>query len=402
LRPDDKPSLETEARQDLSRPGASPKPNYLATAVLVIISFTVGLNARSYFPQFFATSKADFSSLEEVKSKLKEKFDGQVTDQQLLDGAKAGIAAAAGDPYTVYLDANATKALKDDLSGTLSGIGAEVGIRSSQLIIISPIVDSPAAKAGLRAKDQIGKINDEDTTGMSLDQAVSKIRGPEGTTVKLLIGRDGGQPFEVTITRAVISVESVKSSMKAGNVGYIQVTRFGEDTSAKVIQAASDLTAQGAKKFILDLRNDPGGYLETAVEVAGVWLDRKVVVEERRGDKVTKSHTSVGRGSLVGVKTIVLINSGSASASEIVAGALQDHQAATLLGEKSYGKGSVQELVTLSDGANLKVTVAHWYTPKGKNINKEGITPDTEIKMTPADLDASRDPQLDKALELLK
>jgi carboxyl-terminal processing protease len=394
-------SLSPEARPSVSKTSWRTRLGLVGVGVvLMAASFVGGLIVSDRLKP--KIDPADFSSLNEIRSVLKQKYDGDLDDQKMLDGAKAGIAAATGDPYTTYLNKEATKQLEDDLSGTLSGIGAEVGIRSAKLVVISPIADSPAAKAGLRAKDEIIKINGEDTNGLSLDEAVRKIRGPEGTTVKLTLIRDNGTPFEISITRAVINVESVKSSMKAGSVGYIQIVRFGSDTGEKVRAAAVSLKSQGAKSFVLDVRNNPGGYLEASVQVAGVWLDRKLVVEERRGAKVTNSHTSSGTGSLVGVKTVVLINGGSASASEIVAGALQDHKAATLVGEKSFGKGSVQELAPLDGGGNLKVTIAHWYTPKGKNINKEGISPDVEVKLVAADFEAGRDPQLDKALELLK
>jgi len=195
----------------------------------------------------------------------------------------------------------------------------------------------------------------------------------------------------------------VKSSLKNGNVAYINITRFGPDTADLVNQAATSLKAQGATKVILDLRNDPGGYLDAGVAVASQFLDSgKLVVEERTNGKSTNKLNAAGGGLLKGMPTIVLINSGSASASEIVAGALHDNKVAQLVGEKSFGKGSVQEIKNLPDGAQLKVTVAHWYTPGGVNINKEGIKPDVEVKLVTADFNASRDPQLDKALDMLK
>ncbi|HSH31569.1 MAG TPA: S41 family peptidase, partial [Candidatus Saccharimonadales bacterium] len=285
---------------------------------------------------------------------------------------------------------------------TVSGIGAEVGLKNARPTVVAPVADSPAAKAGLRPKDEIVLIDGQDTSGLALDEAAGKIRGPAGFGVKLTIVRNNGAPFEVTITRAVITVASVKSEMKPGGIGYIQLTRFGPDTSAKMRQAADELAGRGARRIILDMRNNPGGYLDAAVAVAGEFLDQKVVVEQRRDDRTIDKLTAPAGGKLVGLPTIVLINGGSASASEIVAGALQDHGAARVLGEKSFGKGSVQEVADLHGGANLKVTVAHWFTPKGKNIDKEGIKPDMEVKLEPADYDAGRDPQLDRALELLK
>jgi carboxyl-terminal processing protease len=344
----------------------------------------------------------DFGQLTEVYDLLSRKYDGDIDPTKLIEGAKAGMAASTGDPYTVYLNQEALKTLNDDLSGTLTGIGAEVGIRNQRLVIIAPIADAPAAKAGLRAKDEIIKIGEEDPSGLSLDEAVRKIRGPEGTQVKLTIVRGNGQPFEVTITRAVINVVSIKSEMK-GDVGYIQLTRFGSDTINEMTQAAKDLKSRGAKKFILDLRNNPGGYLDGAVSVSSHWLtEGELVVEERSKTGSPKKHFAESGGQLKGVKTVVLINGGSASASEIVAGALQDHGLARLVGEKTFGKGSVQGIEKLSDKGGLKITIANWHTPKGRHISKEGIKPDVEVKRESADIEADRDPQLDSALELLR
>lgn len=368
--------------------------------VLLAGGFAGGYVARDNF--WLTGGKQDFTSLNDLKTILKSSFDGTVDESKLLDGAKAGIASALGDPYTVYLTKDEAKTLADDLSGTFSGIGAEIGIRNNKLVIIAPLADTPAAKAGLKAQDQIIKIDDTDPSGLSLDEAVAKIRGQEGTTVRLTIVRGSAAPQEFTITRTTINQPSVKSSLKDGGIGYIQVIRFGSDTATLVRSQAQDLLGQGATRFVLDLRNDPGGYLDAAVDVAGQFVANKVIVEERKGTTSIDKLSSDGGGLLVGKKTIVLINGGSASASEIVAGALQDYGVATIVGEKSFGKGSVQEIKDLGDGSELKVTIAHWYTPNGKNISKEGIKPDVEVKLEQADFDAARDPQLDKALELLK
>ncbi len=384
--------------------------NPLVLGVSVIIlslgSFYTGNAYNGTLPNPFVKSvnKVDFSSLNSVYALMQRNFDGTIDDQKALDGAKAGLVAAGGDPYTVFLDAKSAKQLANDLTGKLSGIGAEIGIKNNILTVIAPIADTPAAAAGLKTGDLIAKINNEDTSGMSVETAVSKIRGDAGTKVTLKLVRSGTpDPFDVTITRADITVPSVKSSLKNGNVAYITITRFGPDTAELVGQAATSLKAQGATKVILDLRNDPGGYLDAGVSVASQFLDSgKLVVEERSGGKSTNKLNASGGGLLKGMPTIVLINGGSASASEIVAGALHDNKVAQLVGEKSFGKGSVQEIKDLPDGAQLKVTVAHWYTPDGVNINKEGIKPDIEVKLTTEDFNANRDPQLDKALDLLK
>jgi carboxyl-terminal processing protease len=372
---------------------------------VALVSYIGGSYSDGDPANFFKPAhKTDFSSLNELYGLMQRNFDGQIDDTKALEGAKAGLVAAGGDPYTTYLTAKEAKDLNDSLTGKLSGIGAEIGKRNNFLTIIAPIDDTPAARAGLKAGDLIAKINDEDTTNMDVDTAVSKIRGDKGTQVKLKLVRAGvNDPIDVTITRDEITVPSVKWSMKNGNVAYIDVTRFGPDTADLVNKAATELKNQGAAKVILDLRNDPGGYLDAGVAIASEFLDAgKLVVEERTGGKSTNKLDATAGGKLRGLPTVVLINSGSASASEIVAGALHDNGVAKLVGEKSFGKGSVQEIKNLPDGAQLKVTVAHWYTPGGVNINKEGIKPDTEAKLTTDDFNANRDPQLDKALELLK
>ncbi len=350
------------------------------------------------------TDSLNYSSLGDLYGLMQRNFDGKLSAQAALDGARKGLVAAGGDPYTVYLTADEAKALNDDLDGHLTGIGAEIGIKNNLLSVISPIDDSPAAKAGLRAGDIIARINGEDTTNMSVSVAVNKIRGPKDTKVTLKIMRSGTpDPFDVTITRDDITTPSVKSSLKNGDVGYIEISRFGPDTADLVDKAATQLKAQGAKKVILDLRDNGGGYLSAGISVASEFLPAgQLVLEERTGGQTRDKDNATSGGQLIGLPTIVLINGGSASASEIVAGALHDHHIAQLVGEQSFGKGSVQDIKELSGGAELKVTIAHWYTPGGVNIDKEGIKPDVEVKLTDADYNADRDPQLDKALELLK
>jgi len=350
--------------------------------------------------QFFGYQTQDFSSLNNLQSTLERKFDGAVDSAEALDGAKAGLVDSLGDPYTTYLTKKQAQELSDDLKGNLSGIGAEIGFRNNQLTVIAPIAETPAAKAGLQPKDMIIKIDGKDPSGLSLEEAVSKIRGKAGTEVTLNIMRDNDTPFDVKITRANISVPS-GSYKKDGTIGIITVSRFGDDTVDIVKKAVVDLESQGATKFVLDLRNNGGGYLQAAVGVSGVFMENKVVVEERKNGKTIDKLSTGAGGTLVGKPLVVLINSGSASASEITAGALQDHKVATLVGEKSFGKGSVQEIIDLAGGAQLKVTIAHWFTPKGRDIDETGITPDVEVKMSTDDINAGLDPQLGKAKELL-
>jgi carboxyl-terminal processing protease len=372
---------------------------------LALLGFIGGQVAPLVIPPTWHVSMAkrlDFSDLNSTYEILQRKFDGSVDEGKVMDGARAGLVASTGDPYTVYLDAKAAKDLQDQLSGTLSGVGAEVGIKNNKLTVISPVADSPAEKAGLKAGDVIVRINDTDPSALTLDEAVAKIRGDKGTKVTLKIARGASQPQDITITRDIITVTSVKSSMKPGNIGYIQITTFGTDTADKTAEAATQLKAQGAQKIILDLRNDPGGYLDAAVSVASQFMPNgKVVVEERHNGQAKEKLETQGGGTLIGLPTVVLINEGSASASEIVAGALKDNGVAKLMGEKSFGKGSVQEVIKLGGGAELKVTVAHWFTPSGKGIDKEGIHPDIEVKQDLADYNADRDPQLDRAIQEL-
>jgi len=375
-----------------------------AAVLLATVSFVSGDILHSYVQvPFIQTTNVDFSELNDIYGLMKRNFDGKIDDKAALDGAKAGLVAAGGDPYTTYLTQAQAKELDDDLNGKLSGIGAQIGTKNNAITVIAPVAGTPAEKAGIKAGDVIAKINNEDTNGMSVDTAVSKIRGKAGTQVKLKLYRPNTDPIELTITRADINVPSVTWNLKNGNVGYIQISTFGSDTASLMDKAAADLKSQGAQKIILDLRNNGGGYLDAGVSVASQFLDSgKTVVSERTNGKTTSTLDSQGSGKLVGLPTIVLVNGGSASASEIVSGALHDNGAAKLLGEKTFGKGSVQEMKDLPGGAELKVTIAHWYTPNGININKEGIKPDTEVKLTTDDYNNSRDPQLDKALEFLK
>jgi carboxyl-terminal processing protease len=379
----------------------------ISAVVLVGVSFYSGnmLAGTVQLPGIKPSGSIDYSSLNPLYTLLQRNFDGTITPQSALDGAKTGLVAATGDPYTEYLTATEANALNNDLNGTLSGIGAEIGQKNGQITIIAPLAGTPAQKAGLKDGDVISRINGTDTTNMSVDQAVLDIRGKAGTSVTLQIVRAGEiAPFNVTITRANIQVPSVNYKMEPNTtIGYINITQFSTDTADLMNKAAQSLVNQGAKSIILDLRDDPGGYLSAAVSVASQWLPQgKTVVSERTGGVTVDTEYSQSGGLLIGLPTVVLINSGSASASEIVSGALHDNGAAKLEGETSFGKGSVQQIKNLPGGAELKVTIAHWYTPKGININKKGITPDVVVPLTTADYNAGSDPQLQKAIQMLQ
>lgn len=348
-------------------------------------------------------SALDYSSVDQVYDVLKSNFDGQISTDKLLDGLKAGLVEASGDPYTEYFSAADAKTFNDALSGSFTGIGAELGTNSdSQIIIVSPLSGYPAEKAGLQTKDIIAAIDGQTTSGMSIAKAVQKIRGPADTRVTLTIVRGNGQPFEVTITRVKIDIPSVKYHTD-GNIGYIAINQFTTDTNSLVRKAAQEFQDKNIKGIVLDLRGNPGGYLSAAVDISSLWLpEGKVVVQEKRGNQVISTEYSRGSSPFRGLPTVVLINGGSASASEITAGALRDNGAATLVGIKSFGKGSVQQVEKLAGGAELKVTIARWYTPAGKNIDKQGITPDTVVDLTSEQVKAGQDPQKDRAVQILQ
>jgi len=344
----------------------------------------------------------NYTSVEQLYDALKLSYDGELDQTKLMDGIKKGLVDAAGNQYTEYLNEEKSKEFSDSLSGTFSGIGAELSKENNAVVVVAPISGYPADKAGVKSKDVIVKINDESALDMSVADAVNKIRGPEGTKVKLKIVRDGKQELDFDITRETITIPSVEHSIDSNNIGYIKISRFGEDTVKLTRQAAQEFKTKGVKGIVVDLRNDPGGLLDAAVDVSSLWLPKdKLILEEKRGGEVIKSYKSKGGDILSGVPTVILMNEGSASASEITAGALKDNGAATLIGTKSFGKGSVQELTKLSGGGVLKVTVARWYTPAGKNIDKEGIQPDKEVKLTEEDAKNKQDPQKDAAIQSL-
>lgn len=343
----------------------------------------------------------DYNGVNQLYKSLKDNYDGQLTAQQLEDGLKHGLASSTKDPYTSYFTPAEAKEFKEQITNSFSGIGAQLGQdEEGNLEVVAPIEGLPADKAGLRAKDLIATINGESTTGMSVDKAVSKIRGVKGSTVKLQVVRNRAQSLNFTITRDDIKLPSVKSRTLENNVGYIQITDFSDDTVDLVTKAAREFKEKNVKGIVLDMRDNPGGLLDASVKISDLWLPaNKNILQEKRGNNVVVQSYNANDGDdvLKGVPTVILINSGSASASEITAGALRDNRAAYVIGEKSYGKGVVQQLINFGDGSQLKVTVASWYRPNGQNINKKGITPDKTVKLTDKDLEANNDTQLKAA-----
>ena len=350
------------------------------------------------------SDEIDFEQFWDVWDKIKSKYvKKDIKDTDLFYGAVQGLVYALGDPYSLYFPPKAADEFAKDLSGELEGIGAEVGIKNQQLMIVAPLANTPAERAGLRPGDKILQIGEEITLGMDVNTAVSKIRGEAGTEVVLLIEREGWtEPKEIKIIRAKISVPSVTFEMKNNEVGYFRILQFNEDTQRQFDKGIKDFFGKGGKKIILDLRNNPGGYLDQSIKMASEWIEKGVIVSEKGNDGNSQDHESLGYARLENIKTIILINGGSASASEIVAGALQDNKKATIIGTKTFGKGSVQDFEMFPDGSALKLTVAEWYTPNGRNINKEGIVPDIEVVEEWDKEKVGEDGMIDKALELLK
>lgn len=349
----------------------------------------------------------DFSLFWEAWKVLEERFvdKGKLDVQKMIYGAVSGMVKSLEDPYTVFLPPEEARKFLEDIKGTFEGVGMEIGIKKGQLQVVAPLEGTPAQKAGLRAGDKIFKINDTLAADLTVDEAVSLIRGPKGTDVTLTIYREEwGTSKEFKITRAVIEIPSLKWEMKDENIAYLRLYQFTEKASFDFSQAAFEILNSPAEKMILDLRNNPGGYLEVAQDIAGWFLERgKIVVIEDFGDEREKEeYLSQGNALLLSYPIVILINQGSASGAEILAGALRDNRDITLIGEKSFGKGSVQELETLREGSSLKITVARWLTPKGELITDKGLEPDIKIEMTDEDYEQEKDPQLDKAIEIIK
>lgn len=347
----------------------------------------------------------DFSLFWDAYNKLQENYISptDITNQKVIYGAIKGMTESVGDPYTSFFNPPEAERFQQDLSGSFSGIGAEIGIKNSILTIVAPLKGTPAETAGLKAGDAILKIDGKDSANMTTDEAVNLIRGKKGTQVTLLIFRETWTaPKDVKITRDTIKVPSIEWSIKNGDIAYVQIYQFDEHLSADFKTIALQILQSPAKKIVLDLRNNPGGYLEVAQDIAG-WLlqkDQIVTIEDFGRGKAQKQFKANGSAQLADYPAVVLINQGSASASEILAGALRDNRQIQLVGMKSFGKGSVQEVINLRDGSFLKITIAHWLTPKGSSISSVGLTPDVKIDFTEKDAEAKKDPQLEKALEI--
>ena len=379
-------------------------------AVMAALGIFVGLNFDSWFTQFApylglsnrkTTSVVDWSPLNEVYSELVANYNGDVNKNLIIDGAKKGLVEALGDVYTTYMNAEKSAEFYDDLHGNVgSGIGVEMGLRDGYVRVLRTLPDNPAEKAGILAGDIIFKVDGEEVWSLSSEEIAQKVRGETGSEVTITVVRDSK---ELSFTMKRETINNVSAYVQYdGTTAILNVLRFDDDTGKNVQNIVKDeFEKHNVEKVILDLRNNGGGYVSAAQDLLSLWINDQVVLKQkskRYGDSTSK--TSSGKAYLKDMKTIVLVNGSTASASEIVAGALQDYGLATLVGEKTYGKGVVQGLFNLSDGGTLKVTTAEWYTPKDRSINNTGITPDVEVERSYEDINSMRDPQMDKAKEL--
>ncbi|MCI9070062.1 MAG: S41 family peptidase [Clostridium sp.] len=379
--------------------------NILATKGIVIGS--IPSKAVSDLEDIKDTEK--YSNLFNLRSMLFSMYNGEIDDEKLLEGAMKGMADAIGDPYTVYMDRDEFKSFMESSQGSFYGIGAQLGVRDNNVKIISPIKGSPAEKAGLKDGDIILKVDDYEVKDLNVEAVVSRVRGEKGESVTLKVKREGiEEPFDINIVRDEIKTESVKGEILEDGIGYMQITTFSdEELSDKFNEKLNELKQQGMKKLILDLRGNPGGYLNECVEMVSNFIPSGEVITytiDKYDKKVTSN--SIG-GNAIGMPLVVLVNGGSASASEVVTGALRDYKAATIIGTKTFGKGIVQQLKVLpNDMGGLKVTVSKYYTPNGENIHGIGIEPDILVEIPQEvlkmDYDRNIDPQFQKALEVIR
>ncbi len=353
------------------------------------------------------TTTADFAPFWKVWNSINEKNPGanKISDQDKVYGAISGLVGSLNDPYSVFFKPDEAKLFESDIQGSFGGIGMEVGIKDKVLTVIAPLKNTPAYKADIRPGDKILKIDKTITTNLSIEKAIKLIRGDVGTTVTLTIFRDGDQePREVKIVRDNINIPTLDTELRKDGVFVIKLYSFSANSAELFRNALKQFTTSNTDKLLLDLRGNPGGYLDAAVSMSSWFLDGgKTVVTEDYGNNIkAKEYRSQGYNIFTDkLKFAILIDSGSASASEILAGAMQDYKKAILVGDQSYGKGSVQEVVSVTPDTILKITVAKWLTPNGNSISEKGLTPDYKVPFTKKDIEQKKDPQLDKAVNLL-
>ncbi len=382
----------------------------LALIALFFIVFYVGIyiGKNQVVCKVCKPETVDFSLFWDAYNKLHQNFidPDKISDQKIIYGAISGMAKSLEDPYTSFFDPEQAKLFQQDLAGSFDGIGIEVAIKKDQLTVVAPLKGTPSERVGIKAGDQIIKINGKSTFDITTDKAVNLIRGKKGTEVNLTIFRDGWKDTkDFKIIRDTIKIPSVEWKLKNDNIAYINIHQFDQTLSYDFKKVAFEVLSSPAKKIILDLRNNPGGYLEVCQDIAGWFLQNGqiVTVEDFGKGKDRQQYKAEGNANFVDYPMVILINKGSASASEILAGALRDNRNIQLIGEKSFGKGSVQEVINLTGSESfLKITIAKWLTPKGNSISEVGLNPDVKIDADSSDTQSNKDPQLDKALEIVK
>jgi carboxyl-terminal processing protease len=347
-----------------------------------------------------------FQKLFDVRNLLYKLYDGNIDDNTLVEGAIKGMASSLNDPYTVFMNQKEYENFSSQTQGSYSGVGIQIEVKDNNIVVLSTFDGSPAKKAGVLPGDIIEKVNNTDVNGKEYDNAVTMMKGAKGTDVSITVLRNSKDTYTYKMKRDTIALETVSGEMLAGNIAYIKLSMFDENTGKNFNKKLTELQSQGAKGLILDLRQNPGGLLTTCVEVASNFIPKdKVIVSTIDKNNNKQEYVSKG-GSAIGLPLVVLTDGNTASASEIVSGAVRDYKIGTLVGEKTFGKGVVQTLIDTGDGTALKVTMAKYYTPNGENIQKKGIQPDITVKY-PENLlsqpyNRSTDPQFNKALETIK
>jgi len=396
------------------------KTRYFATTILFAALFFlfgiyIGNHYRSEIDKVTSvsgketqvTTQADFSPFWKVWNTINEKYStaDKITDQDRVYGAISGLMGSLNDPYSVFFTPDEAKSFKDEIAGNFDGIGMEVGMKEKILTVIAPLKDTPAYRADIKSGDKILKIDKTITTGLGIEEAIKLIRGPKGTTVTLTIFREGNQqPKEIKIVRDTINLPTLDTELRKDGIFVIKLYSFSANSANFFRQAMKQFVDSGSDKLLLDLRGNPGGYLDAAVDMASWFLKggKIIVTEDYGNNRAPEIFRSKGYDIFNDkLKFVILMDNGSASASEILAGAMQNNGRAKLVGSQSFGKGSVQEVVDVTPDTILKITVARWLTPNGTSISEKGLTPDYPVEITQKDLDAKKDPQLDKAVELL-
>ena len=380
---------------------------FLIVTILAAFGLGVWFGKSQVICQVCPPEEVDFSLFWQTWKTLEEKYvdKEKINVQEMIYGAISGMLSVLDDPYTVFLKPEETKRFIEDVKGAFEGVGMEIDIKNGQLQVVAPLEETPAQKAGLRPGDKIIKVDGKPTIDITIDEAINLIRGPKGTEVILTIYREEWkEEKDIKIVRGVIDIPSLKLEIRDDNIAYLKLYHFSEKAAYDFSDAAIRILNSKAEKIILDLRNNPGGYLEVAQEIAGWFLEKGqvVTIEDFGEGKEQVNYLAEGNAKLATYPMVVLINKGSASGSEILAGALRDNREVKLIGETSFGKGSVQELIKLKGNSSLKVTIAKWLTPNGEFITDKGLEPDIKIEMTMEDYDADQDPQLDKAVEIIK